>query len=854
MVTSSKAPSRYCTGVAFSLLLILAGHFPGTALAGKPSSPAVKGPEAAPRAGVPKQTPAAPAGQPRGVDRSPIQALTSVPDKINLQGRYTEARVLFDGPAADGTTRDVTPEVSLSVNDTRVATVDENGTVRPRSDGSTVLIARLQGREARVPIQVQGVTNAKPPRFLTEVLPVLTKAGCNQGACHGAAAGKGGFKLSLLGYDPDFDYESITRLGGARRLTRSQPDNSLFLRKPALTIRHGGGKRFAVDSPEYRLLRDWITGGLPAPAANEPRVARLEVIPAVRTLAVGRTQRFIVRAHYNDGSQRDASGQTLFTASDETVASVEPIGEARVVGPGEGAVVIRYQGLVATARVISPYGPPRQKTSVAAISPIDQLVFAKLAALGLEPSGRCTDEEFVRRAYLDVTGLLPTPDEVRSFLWSHEPQKREKLIDALLERPEYVDFWTMKWGDLLRNSRRTLSDKGMFTFYRWIRQSVVENKPWDQFSRELLLSRGSGFKEGPANYFRIASKPEDLAETTAQVFLGVRVQCARCHNHPFEKWTQRQYYQLAAFFARVKTKRGDTQEEQDVYLTSTGEVQHPKTGKNLVPTALDAAPVSADYQGDRRRALVEWLTSGENPFFSHIIANRVWGHFMGRGLVEPVDDLRATNPPSNEALFDYLADDLVKHKFDLKYLMRSIMRSQTYQLSSRSTPANERDTRYYSHYAFKRLGAEQLLDALGECTGVPEKFDGFPSGTRAAQLPDSGVPSYFLDVFGRPARQITCECERTSEPNVAQVLHLMNSAGVNDKLASKNGRVAQLVDAKLPARQVVDMLYLSSVSRYPSLAESRTAIKAIESSKEPQKATEDLLWALLNSKEFLFNH
>jgi hypothetical protein len=488
---------------------------------------------------------------------------------------------------------------------------------------------------------------------------------------------------------------------------------------------------------------------------------------------------------------------------------------------------------------------------------IDRLIDEKLAALGLAPSGRSTDSEFVRRVYLDVTGVLPTSDETRAFVWDRDPQKREKLIDALLERPEYVDFWTMKWGDLLRSSRRILSEKGMYALHRWIRQSVAENKPWDQFAREVLLARGSGFTEGPANFFRTSRTPEDLAETTAQIFLGVRVQCARCHNHPFEKWTQQQYYQMAAFFARVKGKRGNTDDELDIYLASSGEVRHPRTGKEMTPTALDAAPIAREYPGDRRRALAEWLTSPENPFFARVIVNRVWRHYMGRGLVEPVDDLRATNPPSNEALFDWLAQDFVRHGYDLKYLMRSILRTEAYQRTARPTRGNERDGKYYSHFLVKRLGAEQLLDALGQATGVAERFNGYPAGTRAAQLPDTNVASYFLDVFGRPPRQLTCECERTSEPNIAQALHLMNSAGINDTLAAKNGRVATLLQGgtlgALPPRRIVDELYLAALSRFPTAEESRRGIQTVATAANRQQAAEDLLWALLNTKEFVFN-
>jgi len=826
-----------------------------------------------------------------------IRSLVVTPKKIALRGPYAEARVLIEGRTGAGETQDVSARAALTVADTRVAVIDEHGTVRARGDGDTVLIVRLtkgvapQAREARIPIEVRGVAKAGPPRFLVDVVPVLTRAGCNMGACHGAASGKGGFKLSLQGYDPESDYVTITRQAGARRIARTQPERSLLLRKPTLGVAHRGGLRFRVDSPEYRLLRDWIAGGMPGPAPDEPSVKRLEVIPRTRTLARGQTQRFIVRAHYSDGSARDVTGQTLFTASDETVATVTPGGEAKAVGPGEGAVLIRYENLVATARVISPFGPPRT-TGVQAFRrsgapppqsppspgggregglntrttehPIDRLVNQKLAALGLDVSPRCSDSDFLRRAYLDVIGLLPTPEEARAFLASRDPKKREKLIDSLLERSEYVDFWSLKWGDLLRNTRRTLSERGMYAFNHWLRQSVKENKPWDQFARELLLAGGSTYA-GPAVFYRTATTPETLAETTSQVFLGVRIQCARCHNHPYEKWTQNQYYQMAAFFARVKAKQGPGQAERIIYTARTGEVVHPKSRKEVTPCALDATPIPADYRGDRREALAKWLTSPQNPFFARILVNRVWRHFLGRGLVEPVDDVRVTNPPSNEALLDFLAKDFVNHHYDLKYLMRAIMRSETYQRAAEPTGNNAQDARYYSRYLFKRLSAEQLMDALAQATGVPEKFNGYPLGTRASQLPDTTVPSYFLELFGRPARNITCECERADEPNLGQVLHLMNNAGLNARLAAKEGRVASLLEAKQPDSRIVEELYLAALARFPTPEERRQSARALAAWTKPKvwwipsvpkrrQAAEDLLWALLNSKEFVFNH
>lgn len=788
-----------------------------------------------------------------------IQALTVMPARVTLSGPYAEAHLLIDGKTTAGTVLDVSAKAAYTVADPRIATFDADGVLRPHKDGATVITVRLAGQTARVPVTVQKVAKAGPPSFLNDVLPILTHAGCNQGACHGAAAGKGGFKLSLLGYDPDSDFEAITRAANARRITRTQPENSLLLRKPTLAVSHRGGKRLEVGSADYRLLRTWIAAGAPGPLPKEPQVARLEVTPAVRTLSLGQTQRFTVRALYSDGSWRDATGETLFTASDESTASVSPDGEAKATGPGEGAVVIRYQGLVTTARVVSPFGPPRPAARataapVDASAQIDRLALQKLDALGLTPSPRCTDSDFLRRASLDVIGQLPTPEEVRAFLADHDPQKRAKLVDSLLARSEYIDYWTMQWGDLLRCSRQALTEKGMYTFNAWIRQCVADDTPWDQFARDLLLAQGSTYKDGPVNYYRALPTAQERAETTSQVFLGVRIACARCHNHPYDRWTQNQYYQMAAFFVRVGSKVGERKDDQVLYATSFGDVRHPKTQKTVTPCALDATPLPADYSGDRRQALADWLTSPQNPFFAHSIVNRIWKHYLGRGFVEQVDDLRATNPPSNQALFDWLAQDLIAHHYDLKYLMRSILLSQTYQRSADPVGNNRRDTKFYSHYLFKRLGAEQMLDALAAATKVPEKFAGYPLGMHAEALPDTSVSSYFLDLFGRPARNTSCACERTDDPNLGQVLHLVNSGDINTRLTSKTGRIQALLDAKLPDSRVVEELYLASVSRFPTDAEAKRAVHSLAIAKDRRQTTEDLMWALLNSNEFRYNH
>lgn len=789
------------------------------------------------------------AESPRGV-----LALTGKDREISLVGPYDSARVLIE-ERLNGKSRDVSEAVIFQVADPKVARVEE-GTVWAVRDGSTVITARLKDNKdstVSIPVRVKGMAGAKPPRFITDVLPVLTRAGCNQGGCHGAAQGKGGFKLSLQGYDPEADYESITRGAAARRISPAQPENSLLLRKPTMAVLHRGGKALEVGSPGYRLLVDWIAGGMPAPESKEPDVVALEVTPPVRTLTIGQKQRFRVWARFSDGVRRDVTPDTLFSGSDSTVADVTPDGQARVVGKGEAAVLIRYRDLVATASVISPFGTPL-RTVAPATGRVDQIINQKLAALGLEASSRCSDSDFLRRVSLDVVGILPTPDAALSFLADKDPNKREKLLESLLAQPEYVDYWTLQWGDILRSTRTALGEKGLVAFNNWLRQSVAQNKPWDKFAREMVLAQGSMFEDGAANYYRAAPNPETLAENTAQVFLGVRMQCARCHNHPYERWKQNQYYQLAAFYARVRVKNGETPDERIVYTVNGGEVTNPRTKQVATPTALDAAPLPATYAGDRRKALADWLTNPQNPFFAKILVNRLWKHFMGQGLVEPVDDMRVTNPPTNPALLDYLAQDFIRSGYDIKKLMRTIVRSDAYQRTVIPTVRNAEDTHYFSHYFFKRLGAEPLLDAVASATGVGEKFSGYPAGLRATELPDTTPQSYFLDLFGRPARNIVCQCERLDAPGLGQVLHFMNGKGINARISAKEGRVAKLMEAKASNAKIVEDLYLAAFSRFPTEDEILEAGMSFGRTKDRQKEAEDLLWVLLNSKEFLFNH
>ena len=789
---------------------------------------------------------------------------------IILRSPYETVRLLIDGTYSDGSIRDQSAQVEFSSADPKIAGITQVGIVYAMANGRTNLLARMGAGKNAVTCRVSAIVALTPttPRFLNDVMPILTRAGCNAGACHGANAGKGGFHLSLLGYEPEGDYLALTHFVGARRISPAQPDNSLILRKASFRMPHGGGMRFAPDSPEYRTVRDWIVAGALPPIEEgkgaEPHIARLIVTPAARTLAAGRTQRLRVEAVYSDGTQRDVTAQTLFTSADESILNVKPDGTAKVVGPGEGAVVIRYSGLFTIARVAVPFGPakpPPRGYSLAA-NPIDHFVNDRLASLGLTPSARCTDAEFLRRVTLDVTGRLPEPDLVRPFSASADSKKRDAAIDRLLDSTEYVDYWTLKWGDLLRNSKRSMGAKGLKAYHDWIRKGVAANKPWDRTIAELLSADGSTVANGAANYFRAGTDglgqffltPEDLGESTAQITLGVRLLCARCHNHPFEKWTQTQFFQMASFFGRVEGRAGKDADEKIVAVNTYGEVRHPRTGQVMRPAPLDGTPVPESFKGDRRKALAEWMTAADNPFFAAAIANRLWKHYMGRGLVEPVDDFRVTNPSTNEPLLNYLAATLRAHKFDLKALAREILRSDAYQRSSRAVPGNEKDNRYYSRWIVKRLAAEPLLDALDDATGTRETFEGYPAGTRAVQLMDASSVSLFLDTFGRPPRQTTCECERSNETNVEQALHLMNNPEIQTKLTAPTGRITALVKAVATPDQQVENLFLAALSRLPTERERTRGIAWLTASADRHKAAEDLLWAIMNTKEFVFNH
>ncbi len=774
--------------------------------------------------------------RPAAIPPAPVISLSVLKPNV-LDGPRSRAQLLVTGVRSDGTVVDLTDAAVYTSKAPSVVAVSADGVARPTGDGTGAVLVKAAGKTATVTVQAKNFKSPFVWNFHNHVVSVMSKTGCNMGACHGAAAGKAGFRLTLRGYDTDLDYERLLHEGGARRLVKFDPGNSLVLKKATMAVPHAGGMRFKTDSLEYRVIADWIAAGLPAPTEKDPAITKVEVLPAERVLTPNSHQQLTVRAHFNDGHVEDVTHWARYSSNEEGIATVDEAGKVSVAGVGETAVTVWYLGKVTFARVSVPFPntvTAKQYQGMPRSNYIDNLVLAKLQKLRILPSELANDEEFLRRTYLDTIGTLPTPEEVRAFGADRDPSKRAKLIDALIERPEFVDFWTYKWGDLLRINRETMLEKGMWAFQSWLQQAIADNMPWDQLVYTVVTANGSNFSDGPSNFYRTSKTPEDLTETVSQAFMGIRVQCARCHNHPFEKWTQQDYYKFANLFSRVNRKQGEHPSDLVIAAASGGEIAFPKTGKPLPPSPYDGAPMAADSREDRRDYLARWLTSPKNDYFVRSIVNRIWKHYMGRGLIEPVDDLRATNPASNEPLMASLSKDLVDHKFDLRHLMRQILNSRTYQLTSRPRPENKKDDRHYSRYFVRRLTAEQLLDAICTVTGQPEKFNGLPAGYRAIQLPDTKVNNYFLDVFGRPPRQITCDCERAQEPNMAQALHLINGQGVNQKITAQGGLLDRLIKAGKKDNEIIEELYLTCFGRVPTKQEVEAAQATVDEAVNPK--------------------
>jgi hypothetical protein len=789
-----------------------------------------------------------------------LASLAVAPGSISLDGSQAEAGIVITGAYSDGTIRDLTRVASYRLSRAGVAVLaDDSGrkVVRPRSDGQAALTVSVPGAApVTVRVEVRNARVERPVSFRNDVVPALTKAGCSQGVCHGTPTGKGGFRLSLQGYNPEMDYEVIAREGGARRVNRSDPGHSLLLLKPLAEVPHGGGKRLSPEMPEFRVLSRWIAEGMHDDPPGAPTLENVELIPGRRTLKLpGAKQQIAALARFSDGSVRDVTSLAKLTTSDEEAAIVSREGLVEGLKRGDVAVLCRYQTAMVSLRLtLLKDVPGFQWSGPAPATYIDRHVFERLKLFKIPASALSSDSEFVRRAYLDACGILPTAEEARVFLADTSPDKRAKLIAALTQRPEFAEFWAVKWADVLRVQDETMGGEGAKVFYRWIRESLAANKPMDQFAREILTASGTTLQHPPANFYRAITGPEDLSTATAQLFLGVRMGCAKCHNHPFERWTQDEYYELAAFFAQVRHTEGRRSREASIDLDPNGEETHLRTGKVVRTRLLGAAYVDVPKGRDRRTILAEWMTRKDNPFFARAMVNRVWANLLGRGIVEPVDDFRDSNPPVNDGLLDALARDFVAHGFDLRYLVRTTMASRTYQLSARPQPLNRDDDLYFSHALPRMLTAEQLADAISGVTGVPDQYDGYAKGTRAMQVAGTQARTPFLKTFGRPDRNLSCECEREKDPNLFQALTLITDREIDRKLHDGAGRIAALAESKKPDAEVLEELYLAAFARLPTARERKEWLAYLAKAGSRKQALEDLGWVLINSKEFLFRH
>lgn len=789
------------------------------------------------------------------VDIPEIKALKTHPESLTLEHARDGRRVLVSGQTKDGKWVDVTSWAALKPTSEGVK-VHEDGYIFPNSVGTAAIKITVKNVSIELPVTVKSI-DAPPVSFVRDVMPILSHAGCNNGTCHGAAKGKNGFKLSLRGYDPEFDYELLIEDISGRRFNRAFPEQSLMLLKPTSEVPHKGGQVIVPDSRDYKLIHQWISEGVASDVQKTKRVERLEVIPGSAELSIpGNKQQLIVIAHYPDGTTRDVTREAKFTSSVSEVAKVTDEGVVTAERRGETAILTRYEGAYSTNGIIVMGDRSGfEWVETPEYNYIDTHVHDKLKRLKILPSELCTDEEFVRRIYFDMTGLPPAPDQVRNFLADKAPskEKREKLIDTLVETSEYVDHWTHKWGDLLQSNRKFLGERGMWLFQQWIQESIAENRPYNKFVHDLITATGSAYSNPAANYFRVSREYTAAVENTTQLFLGVRFSCNKCHDHPFEVWTQNQYYELGAFFSDVKLKNGRLPGEEVVYASfNPTPVKHPRT-LAVVPASVPFGETKKDAT-DKRESLAEWLTSAENPMFAKAGVNRIWSYFMGRGIIEPVDDIRTSNPPSNPELLDALTKDFVDSGFDIKHIMKTIARSRTYQQSIKTNKWNKADTINFSHATARRLTAEQLLDAIGVATGSQPKFEGVPKDFRAVQLPDSKVKDDgFLKLFGRPERESSCECERTTEVSLAHAMNLINGPTVANAIIDPKGRIAKLIKEDKDDRTLIEEMYLATFARLPQENEYKTAAEHLASAESKEEGAQDLMWALINSPAFLFN-
>ena len=797
---------------------------------------------------------------------APLLALAKVPALASLEvfpasAHLTTQRdrqsLIVQAQYEDGVTRDVTGEAQYTFGGKTGLARLEKATLYPVEDGETELTVEFDGRKIVVPVKVANAKIDQPISFKLDVMPVFMKAGCNSGSCHGSSRGKDGFRLSLFGYDPDGDYFRLTQESLGRRINLALLQDSLIIEKGAGKVPHTGGQLFTPESELQKTLTRWLEAGAPRDPPEVANLERVELMPRRAVLeGEGAFQKFSVRAFYSDGTDRDMTALAAFFSNNETAAKISAEGLVTAGQRGEVFVTARLATFTVGAQVIViPKGLDYQFPAIADHNYIDTLVHAKLKKLRLLPSGVCDDATFLRRAYLDIVGLLPPPEEARKFVTDTDPEKRKRLIEKLTDRPEFAEMWVMKWAELLQirsSANPFFSYKNALAYYQWVRDQVQANVPMDQMVKSLLTASGGTFRNPPANYYKIETDTLKMSENVAQVFMGMRLQCSQCHNHPFDRWTMNDYYSFAAFFPQVATKGTEDPRESIIFNRGSGEVSHPVTRQAMKPRFLGGD--EPDLKGrDRREALADWLVAPDNPYFARNLANIVWAHFFGKGIVEPVDDVRISNPPSNPELLDALAARLTEYKYDFKRLVRDLCASRTYQLSTHANESNAGDERNFSRSQIRRLRAELLLDCLNQVAGTQEKFNGLPRGARAVQIADGNETSYFLTTFGRSTRESVCACEVKIEPNLSQALHLLNGDTVQEKTQS-GGLIAGWLKEKKPAPEIIEELYMRCLSRPPTVKEQEKLAAFFKDDAKPEVVLTDVFWSLLNSKEFLFNH
>jgi Protein of unknown function (DUF1549)/Protein of unknown function (DUF1553) len=792
---------------------------------------------------------------PTAKTKSVLTAVQCFPAEIKLTSASSRQQLVVEATYSDGVTLDVTAQAKFSAANSHLAKITQ-AIVAPTTDGQTELKVSFSGHTVVVPLSVAGATVPEPISFNHDVMPIFTKAGCNTGACHGTSRGKDGFHLSLFGFDPDGDYYRLTREQIGRRINLALPQDSLIMQKGLGTVQHTGGVRFTTNSPLYRTLMAWLNSGAPQDATNVSKLTGIEIYPKSAVMEGSNAlQRFIVRGHYSDGVDRDVTPLTVFISNNDGSAKVGEDGTVTAGQRGEAFIQARFGAYNVGAQIIViPKDLPYQWPSVPTNNYVDDAVYAKLKKMRLTPSGLCDDATFLRRASLDITGQLPAADEVGKFINDPTTNKREKLVDELLDRKEFTELWVMKWAELLeiRSHDNAVYPKTAFVYYQWLREQMLAGLSFDRIVQNLLTGSGSTLREPPANYFEMEPDSQKLAENTAQVFLGMRIQCAQCHNHPFDRWTLNDYYGFTAFFAQVGRKAGDDPRESVIFDKPDGDVKHPVTGAVVRPKFL-GGDVPQITNATRREVLAKWLTSSNNPYFAKNVANVIWSQFMGRGIIEPVDDVRISNPASNPELLDALGAKLVAYQYDFKKLARDICLSRTYQLDTRANDNNGSDQRNFAKASIRRIRAEVLLDCISEVTATKDKFAGLPRGATAVEIPDGNTQDYFLTTFGRATRTTVCSCDVKVDPNLSQALDLLNGDTVQNKI-DQGAVVKTLLKRGDTPNQVISDLYLRCLGRQPTSDELAKLNSFLKPDAKSEQILNDVFWSLLNAKEFVFNH